>query len=216
MKESLLVPHFAYRDEIEVDGMVEVRAALKPLFEAHGLKLSYMPLILKATSLALAAYPQVNASVSADETSVTYHADHNIAIAMDTPRGLLVPNVKRVQDKSLLEIAADLNELQALGAAGKLGEAQLTGGTFSLSNIGNIGGTYMSPVIMVPQVAIGAIGKIQKVPRFDSAGAVVPRSVMQISWAADHRVLDGATIARFSNVWKTHVENPSTMLAALR
>ena len=132
--------------------------------------------------------------------------------ALSLPRG--VPSRRRLSLCRLLSTRVDSGE--ALGAAGKLGEAQLTGGTFSLSNIGNIGGTYMSPVIMVPQVAIGAIGKIQKVPRFDSAGAVVPRSVMQISWAADHRVLDGATIARFSNVWKTHVENPSTMLAALR
>ena len=102
-----------YRDEIEVDELVALRAALKPVFEAEGVKLSYMPMILKATSLALAAYPQVNASVADDESSMTYHVDHNIAIAMDTPRGLLVPNVKRVQEKSLLEIAADLNELQA-------------------------------------------------------------------------------------------------------
>ena len=99
-----------------------------------------------------------------------------------------------------------------LGAEGKLGEAHLSGGTFSLSNIGNIGGTYMSPVINAPQVAIGAMGKIQKLPRFDAAGNVVARSCMQIAWAADHRVLDGATIARFSNVWKGYMEAPSTML----
>ena len=80
---------------------------------------------------------------------------HNIAIAMDTPRGLLVPNVKDVQDKSVLEIAAELNRLSALGAEGRLGEDELTGGTFTLSNIGSIGGTHMSPVIMLPQVAIG-------------------------------------------------------------
>ena len=79
--------------------------------------------------------------------------EHNIGIAMDTPRGLLVPNVKGVQDKSIFEIAQDLTRLGEMGAAGKLGEAELTGGTFTLSNIGSIGGTHMSPVIMVPQVA---------------------------------------------------------------
>ncbi|KAI9989650.1 hypothetical protein PInf_019935 [Phytophthora infestans] len=83
---------------------------------------------------------------------------------MDTPTGLIVPNVKNVQAKSILEIAEDLNRLQQLAVAGKLAPSDLTGGTFSISNIGSIGGTYMSPVLMVPQVAIGAIGQIQNFP----------------------------------------------------
>ena len=85
-----------------------------------------------------------------------------------------------------------------------------------MSNIGSIGGTYASPVIVVPEVAIGAIGRIQKLPRFDEKGNVVPVQIFNISWAADHRVIDGATMANFSNLWKKYLENPSLMLFDLR
>ncbi|KAF0759165.1 hypothetical protein AaE_003741, partial [Aphanomyces astaci] len=82
--------------------------------------------------------------------------------------------------------------------------------------IGSIGGTYMGPVIMVPQVAIGAIGKIQTLPRFNAAGTVVPVKVMNVSWSGDHRIIDGATMARFSTKWKHFLENPTAMLSELK
>ena len=141
---------------------------------------------------------------------------HNIGLAMDTPRGLLVPNVKNCEQRSILDIAYEINRLQALGTANKLGEEELTGGTFTLSNIGSIGGTYASPVILAPQVAIGALGKIRRVPRFDENDNVVAANMMSVSWSADHRVIDGATMARFSNLWKDMLENPETMLVNLK
>ena len=107
---------------------------------------------MQAASLALAQHPVLNASVNEEATELTYHAAHNICVAMDTPQGLLVPNIKNVQSKSILQIAADLNRLQELGKAGKLGVDELSGGTFALSNIGNVGGTYTSPVLVAPQV----------------------------------------------------------------
>jgi 2-oxoisovalerate dehydrogenase E2 component (dihydrolipoyl transacylase) len=131
---------------------------------------------------------------------------------MDTPRGLLVPNVKNVEQLSVLEIAKELNRLQDLGSAGKLGQDDLNGGTFTLSNIGSIGGTYASPILVVPQVAIGALGRIRKLPRFDSQGNVVAESIMEVSWSADHRVIDGATIARFNNSFKRFLEHPELLL----
>merc|ERR1711863_174222 len=123
----------------------------------------------------------------------------NIGIAMDTPQGLLVPSIKKVHQMSVVEIAEELNRLQDLGLRGKLGETDLKEGTFSLSNIGSIGGTYAKPVIMPPQVAIGALGKIQKLPRFDAHDNVVKAHIMVGSWSADHRVIEGAQMARFSN-----------------
>ena len=148
---------------------------------------------------------------------------------MDTPRGLLVPNVKGVQGRTVMEIAGELARLQALAAAGKLGADDLADGTFTLSNIGTIGGTYASPVLFAPQVAIGALGKIARLPRYASTlpsaaargvGAdlhdLVPAHILYVSWAADHRVVDGATMARFSNAFKGFVESPSSMLAHLR
>lgn len=228
MAAAWTVPHFGYCDEIVMDSLINAREALKPLAAERGIKLSYLPLIVKATSLALAAHPSLNAHVAPDASAVTIKGSHNIGVAMDTPRGLIVPNIKAVQARSVLEIAQELLRLQGLAAAGKLGEEDLSGGTFTLSNIGTIGGTYASPVLFVPQVAIGAIGKIQKVPRYASTlpashpaakagdATPVPAHIMTVSWAADHRVVDGASMARFSNTWKRMLENPLAMMAEMR
>lgn len=198
-----------------MDALHAMREQLKPVALSRGIKLSYMPFLIKAASLALKNYPTLNASVGEDSTHVTYHAAHNISVAMDTPTGLLVPNIKNVEQKSILEVAEELNRLQQLATAGKLAISDLSGGTFSISNIGSIGGTYMSPVILVPQVAIGAVGKIQALPRFAADGSVAPVRIMCVSWSGDHRVIDGATMARFSNTWKAYLETPMSMLAEM-
>lgn len=246
MDAAWAVPHFGYSDEVGLDALSQLRAEMKPLAADRSIKLSYLPFILKATSLALKQHPSLNAWAAADGSSVTIKGAHHIGVAMDTPRGLIVPNVKDCQDRSVLSIAEELGRLQVLAAAGKLGEEDLKGGTFSLSNIGAIGGTYASPVLVVPQVAIGALGRMQKVPRvmprtraqrlglqvaglgspFGAVdGAAVGQGsedvmaachVMRVSWSADHRVVDGATMARFSNLWASYLENPTTMIADLR
>lgn len=140
----------------------------------------------------------------------------NIGVAVDTPRGLLVPNIKFVQNRSILEIANELKRIGSLAQEGRLGKDDLTGGTFTLSNIGTIGGTYMSPLIVVPEVVIGALGGFQVLPRYDSSMQLKATRVMNISWSGDHRVLDGATVARFSNLWKAFIENPFVMLAEMK
>jgi 2-oxoisovalerate dehydrogenase E2 component (dihydrolipoyl transacylase) len=109
-----------------------------------------------------------------------------------------------------------LNRLQKLAIEGKLSRSDLSGGTFSLSNIGAIGGTYASPVVLPPEVAIGALGKIQVLPRYDRSGNLGPVRIMRVSWSADHRVIDGATVANFSNLWKSFLENPTTMLLHMK
>lgn len=216
MAAALTIPHFGYCDEIDLSNLVGLRAQLKALTSDRGVKFSYMPVFLKAASLALSQYPMLNCHIDSKAENITYKASHNIGIAMDTPDGLLVPNVKNCQSLSIFEIAEELNRLQALGSAGKLSSGDLSGGTVSLSNIGSIGGTYAKPVILPPEVFIGALGKIQVLPRFDTAGNVKAAHVMQISWSADHRVLDGATVARFSNLWKSYLENPSLMILDLK
>ena len=102
------------------------------------------------------------------------------------------------------------------GTNGGIKTEDLGGTTFTLSNIGAIGGTYMVPVIAAPQVAIGALGKIQTLPRFDEDGDVEAAMIMAVSWAGDHRIVDGATMARFSNAWKDMLESPATMVASMR
>ena len=127
MKESLKIPHFGYNDEIEMDALMELRKDLLPSFEKRGVKLSFMPMMMKAASLALADYPSLNSSVSADEEVQIYKGAHNIGVAMDTPRGLLVPNVMHCESRSIYDIAYELNRLQAMGAQNKLGADELTG-----------------------------------------------------------------------------------------
>ncbi|XP_035826450.1 lipoamide acyltransferase component of branched-chain alpha-keto acid dehydrogenase complex, mitochondrial isoform X2 [Aplysia californica] len=216
MTEALQIPAFGYYDEIDVSQLSILRKSLKQVAEQRGIQLSYMPIILKAISLALLQYPMLNASLDASGDNVIYKASHNLGVAMDTPEGLLVPNIKNVQNLSIFEIASELNRLQAVGLAGKLGPAELSGTTFSISNIGAIGGTYARPVILPPNVAIGAIGKIQTVPRFDSSGELIKSQIMNVSWTADHRVIDGATMARFSNLWKQYLETPDMFLLSLK
>lgn len=210
------VPHFGLNEEIEMDQLMNVRNLLKPSAEKQGIKLTYMPFFMKACSLALKSFPILNSHVDPECTQITYKGSHNIGFAMDTPSGLLVPNVKNIQDKGVFEIAAELGRLIAVGREGKLTPQDLTGGTFTLSNVGTICGTYASPVLYLPEVVIGAIGKIQRVPRFDERDNVIPTNIVYMSWSADHRVIDGATMARFTAEVKGYLEDPATMIAKLR
>lgn len=212
MSESLKIPHFAYSDEIDISKLVQVREALKAEALARGVKLTYMPFFVKAASNALKEHPIINSSFDEPIESIIYKSYHNISIAMHTSQGLVVPNVKNVESKSILQIAADLNALQQRGAKGSLTPDDFTNGTFSLSNIGIIGGTYTHPCIMAPQVAIGAIGQTKVLPRFDASGNVIPAHIINVSWSADHRVIDGVTMASFSNTWKRQLENPNLFL----
>jgi len=216
MVEALKIPHFGYKDEVEMTQLVKLRSELRAACLERGIKLSYMPFIVKACSLALLHYPILNSTLDAQSETITYKASHNIALAMDTPMGLLVPSIKGVQGLSVFEIAVELNRLQQLGVAGKLSTSDLSGGTFSLSNIGSIGGTYAKPVILPPQVAIGALGKMMTVPRYTDSGDLRPAQIMNVSWSADHRCIDGATMARFSNTWKGFLETPASMLLDLK
>ncbi|KAM6921792.1 lipoamide acyltransferase component of branched-chain alpha-keto acid dehydrogenase complex, mitochondrial [Xenentodon cancila] len=216
MTAALKIPHFGYCDEVDLSRLVALRSELKSVAGHRGVKLSYMPFFIKAASLGLLHFPILNATVDEGCQNIIYKASHNIGLAMDTSQGLLVPNVKNVQLLSVFEIAQELNRLQMLGAAGQLGAADLSGGTFTLSNIGSIGGTYAKPVILPPEVAIGALGKIQVLPRFDAAGQVVRAHIMNVSWSADHRIIDGATMCRFSNVWREYLENPASMVLDLK
>jgi 2-oxoisovalerate dehydrogenase E2 component (dihydrolipoyl transacylase) len=212
MIKSQEIPHMGYTDEFNLTKLTQYRKNLSPQ------KVSILAFFIKATSLAMQEYPIVNASwKDLAKGEVTIWASHNLGVAMDTPRGLVVPVIRNCQDKSLVAIQNDLNELKEIAAAGKLGEQHLTGATFSISNIGSLGGgTYMNPLIVPPQAAIGAMGALQTLPRFDKDGNVEAAKIMNISWAGDHRMIDGATMARFSNRCKEFLEDPVQMLIAMK
>lgn len=217
MMESVsTIPHFTYAEEIDVTKLDALRQELKPSFADQGAKLSMMPFLMKALSLTLPHFPELNSRVNEDCSEITYLNDINIGMAADTPLGLLVPNVKQVQTLSLFEVCQEVNRLAGLARDGKLKSHEMKGGTITISNIGVIGGTVATPIISKPEVAIVALGRVQNLPRFNDKGEVEARKIMQISWSGDHRVIDGATMARFCNHWKAYLENPVTMLSHLR
>ena len=211
------IPHFTYCEEIDMTELIKLRLALKEAtivkeMAKQEIKLTMMPFFMKAMSLALKEFPVINSQVNDDCTELTYFNDHNIGMAVDSKIGLLVPNVKEVQNKSILELATDITRLTADARSGRVQSADLKGGTITISNIGAIGGTVATPIINKPEAAIVALGKLQKLPRFNEQGIVEARSIMQVSWSGDHRIIDGGSIARFCNLWKSFLEQPSNML----
>ncbi|PHH58560.1 hypothetical protein CDD81_5375 [Ophiocordyceps australis] len=166
MSRSLSIPHFVYADEVDFTRLVGLRARLNNRM-AHGdAKLSYLPFIIKAVSLALHQYPTLNARVDVDVKSgkpcLMMRSQHNVGVAMDTPQGLLVPVIKDVSSLSIATIATELARLQGVAQAGRLGPGDLSGGTLTVSNIGTIGGTYLSPVIVEREVAILGLGRLER------------------------------------------------------
>ncbi|RKP20574.1 dihydrolipoamide branched chain transacylase E2 [Rozella allomycis CSF55] len=212
MTNALKVPHFGYYDEICLDQLKSIKKELVDILDEPSTKLSFMPFFIKAASVALKKFPIMNASLDLENNQVIYHHYHNIGVAIDSPQGLVVPNIKNVQDKSVVEIAKDLNKLIEAAKQNQLKPADFANGTFTLSNVGTVGGTYTSPILVLPEVVIGALGKAQTLPRFDESGQVYPSLIAKISWSADHRIIDGASLARFSNKWKSYIENPKRMI----
>ena len=219
MTKSLTIPHFLFADEIDVTALSTLRQRLNGP-PTEGPKLSFLHFIVKAVSLALEDFPLLNARVEISDNGgppkLIMREKHNIGIAMDTSQGLLVPNIKNVSSRSILDVASECSRLQALAKISKLSAADLTGGTITVSNIGSIGGTYLSPVLVQSEVAILGIGKARTVPAFDEHGQVVKKDMMNFSWSADHRVIDGATMARMAERVKGFVEDPGSILAKLR
>lgn len=212
MTESLKIPHFSYSEEVDMTKLVSVRDEVKIEAQSRGIKLTYMPFFIKAASVALHKYPILNSSLDLETESIIYKPYHNISIAIHTPMGLVVPNIKSVHEKSIVDISNDLMAIHEKGIKGALTPEDFSDGTFTLSNIGIIGGTYTHPVIMPPQVCIGAIGKINVLPRFAKSGEIVRAHIMNVSFSADHRVIDGVTISSFVNLWKQYLENPNLFL----
>jgi 2-oxoisovalerate dehydrogenase E2 component (dihydrolipoyl transacylase) len=216
MQDSVsTIPHFTYCEEIDLTELIALRGQLKDQYAKQGIKLTLMPFFMKAMSLAIKQFPIMNSQVNSDCSELTYFDDHNIGIAVDSKVGLLVPNIKGCQNKSIVQIAQELTKLTDAAREGRVSPAELKGGTITISNIGAIGGTVATPIINKPEVAIVALGKTQLLPRFNAKGEVEGRSLMQISWSGDHRVIDGGTIARFTNLWKSYLEQPSSMLLSM-
>ncbi len=210
------IPHFTVSDELVMDNLIALRSQLKPEFEKQGVKLSFMPFFIKSLSLALKSFPEINSRLTKDESELHYLSSHNIGMAIDSKIGLLVPNIKNVQNLSLFEVAQECERIINAAREGKLSNTDLSNGTISISNIGALGGMTATPVINKPEVAIVALGKTQKLPRFNDAGEVIAQSIMMLNWSGDHRVIDGATMVRFNNLWMSYLQSPEKMLVHLK
>ncbi|CAM3295408.1 dihydrolipoyllysine-residue acetyltransferase [Halomonas lysinitropha] len=209
------IPHFQYGEELDVTDLLAMRERLKPEAEARGTKVTLMPFFMKAMALAIRDFPILNSRLNEAGDEIHYLPSCNIGMAVDGKAGLMVPNVKGVERLTLLEIAGEIQRLTAGAREGRVASSDLKEGTITISNIGALGGTYAAPIINAPEVAIVAIGKTQWLPRFDAQDKVVKRAIMTVTWAGDHRLIDGGTIARFCNAWKGYLEAPETMLLHL-
>nr|WP_163503173.1 2-oxo acid dehydrogenase subunit E2 [Halomonas socia] len=215
MREAVSIPHFHYGEEIDVTALLVLHQRLKATADAHGQRLTLMALFMKSLALALAEHPRVNAGYRPDGDEVHFHQHCHIGMAVDSPAGLIVPVVRHVERSSLMALAGEIARLTQAARDGRVAGDDLKGATITLSNIGALGGTYATPIISAPQVAIGAIGRVQHLPRFDADGGVVSQAIMTVTWAGDHRVLDGGDMARFCQAWKGYLEAPESMLLHL-
>ncbi|MFS7924348.1 putative dihydrolipoyllysine-residue (2-methylpropanoyl)transferase [Helianthus anomalus] len=216
MTAAVTVPHFHYIEEINCDELWRLKVTFQKQNSDPDIKFTFLPVLIKSLSMALMSYPLLNSTFDLEKYEVNLKGSHNIGIAMATPVGLVVPNIKNVQSLSIFEITKELARLQKLAHENKLTPEDIRGGTMTLSNIGAIGGKSGSPLINVPEVAIIALGRTQKVTCFGDDGNVYPVSLMTANIAADHRILDGATVALFCNEWKKLIEKPELILLHTR
>ena len=186
------IPHVTHNDEADITGLEAFRKQLNA--EQSDVKVTMVALLLKASVASLKAYPRFNSSLDGDELVVKHF--YNVGFAADTPNGLVVPVVKDVDQKGILELAGEVAELSAKARAGKLMPAQMAGGNFSISSLGGIGGTSFTPIVNAPEVAILGVVRSATKPVWDGK-AFQPRLMLPLSLSYDHRVIDGALAARF-------------------
>lgn len=206
------IPHYSYIDEFDATALVQLRDALKEDFTTAGIKLTYLAFVVKAVAAALKEVPIVNSSLLEDVGEIVLHPHYHIGIAVSTPGGLIVPVVHDVDKKDLTQIASEIDRLSSQAKAGKIQLADLQGGTFSVTSIGNIGGLISTPIINQPQVGILGLGKIVRRPVYDDAGAIRPAEMQYLSFSFDHRVVDGAVGAAFGNAVIRQLKQPAKLL----
>jgi len=203
--------HFSYVDDIDVTQLVELRQEAKALYAEDGVNVTYMPFLMKAVVAAMRRYPEMNSTLDETSNEWVIKYDYNIGIATDTDNGLVVPVIKDVERKSIVQLAQELQDVVEATRAGKVSIDQLQGGTFTITNAGNIGGLFATPIINFPEVAILGVHKIKPTPVVKD-GQITVAQVMYLSISIDHRLVDGATGARWMNVVKDCLENPKKLL----
>ncbi|HHT9152590.1 MAG TPA: dihydrolipoamide acetyltransferase family protein [Candidatus Hypogeohydataceae bacterium YC40] len=209
LDNAALVTH---HDEADVTHLVDIRERHKEYAAKRGVKLTFIPFIIKAVIEGLKEHPYLNATLEDEEIVLKKY--YNIGVAVDTPDGIIVPVIKGADQKTFLELAKEIEDLAKKAQERKIDLADLQGGSFTITNIGMIGGTYFTPIINYPEAAILGMGRIMEKPVVREGDTCIGK-IMPLSLTYDHRVVDGADAARFMNTVKEHLEDPDLFLVEL-
>ncbi|MGA8275141.1 MAG: dihydrolipoamide acetyltransferase family protein [Thermoplasmata archaeon] len=207
--------HFTYVEEVDVSELVHLRERMAKHVEKQGGKLSYLPFFVKAVVAGLRAHPRLNATMDDARSELVLHSAFNVGIATAAPEGLIVPVVHGADRKSVLELSREIADLAERGRAGKLTRPEMTGGTFTITSLGALGGVLATPILNYPEVAIMGVHKIQRRPMYRPDGTIGPADLMNLSVSLDHRVLDGIEGAQFLATVKSNLEDPHQMFAEM-
>ncbi|MGD9572985.1 MAG: dihydrolipoyllysine-residue acetyltransferase [Thermoleophilia bacterium] len=204
-----MIPHVTQHDDADITELEAFRKEVNAAHKDEGVKVTMVSLLLKACAAALREFPHFNASLDGGDIIVKRYL--HIGFAADTPNGLMVPVIRDVDRKGLLEIARELTELSGAARDGSLKREQMQGGTFTISSLGGIGGTYFTPIINAPEVAILGVSRSAMRPVWNGTG-FIPRLILPLSLSYDHRVIDGAAAARFTTHLSDLLSDPRKML----
>ena len=206
-----VVPHFTLMDEANVTDLIKLRTELKPVAEQAGTKITYLPFVMKALMATVREFPKFNAMIDDAAQAIVYKKYFNIGFAADTPNGLLVPVINHADQKNMLQLSHEIIDLSTRARAGKLALDEMKGACFTITNIGSVGGTYATPIINHPEVAIFGMYKIQERPVIVD-GELDVASFMNFTVTCDHRLIDGAEAARFLAAFIARIESPGRLM----
>ena len=209
------VPRVTNFDDADITDLEYLRQSSKEDYAAQGLKLTTMPFLIKAVATALKHHPSINATIDMENSQLIYKEYVNVGIAVDTDSGLMVPVLRNTDKMGIPEITRTLAEMAGKVRGGKVVVNDMRGGTFTISNLGAIGGQYSTPIVNVPEVAILLVGRSRKLPVVMPDDSIKARLMMPLSLSYDHRLVDGGIAARFLNDIIGYLESPSRLLLAL-
>jgi pyruvate dehydrogenase E2 component (dihydrolipoamide acetyltransferase) len=207
--------HFTYVEEIDATELVRLRERMAKHVESDGVRLSYLPFIVKAVVAGLRAHPWLNATMDDDRQELVLHRQFHIGIAAAGPDGLIVPVIQNAEKKSVAGLAREIQAVAEKGRAGKLTRAELSGGTFTITSLGALGGVLATPILNYPEVGILGVHRIVRRPVYRADGTLGPADLMNLSVSLDHRVIDGIVGAQFLSVVKANLEDPHLLFAEL-
>jgi pyruvate dehydrogenase E2 component (dihydrolipoamide acetyltransferase) len=207
---------FTYVEEVEVTELVALRDRMAKHVEKQGVRLSYLPFIVKGVVAGLKAHPRMNATMDDAANELVVHSAYHVGIATAAPEGLIVPVLRNADEKSLAQLAREIQDLAERGRAGKLTRPELVGSTFTITSLGALGGVMATPILNYPEVGILGVHKIARRPVYRPDGTLGPADLMNVSVTLDHRVLDGIVGAQFLATVKGYLEDPHQLFAELR